>query len=1083
LSLSSAALKRPVTTISATLALVLLGVVSISQMPVSLLPDVALPVLTVRTVYKGAAAQEVSRFIAEPIEEAVSATPGLVGVRSVSRNGEDNTTLQFAWGTDMAKTVLSVREHLDNARSQLPAAAERPTLLTSDPGERPIAVLALTGPGDLRAIANTAEDVHARRLEQIAGISSVAVVGAPSDEIRVDIDPDRARAMGITPDEVSQAIISSNVTDQGGTVRRGQFRFSVRTLTELQGPDQIRDVPIGPAAGGLKLSDIATVTPASADPRTVVRLDGKPAVGMVVYKDAGSNTVKVTGDMQKTLALLARDFPDVHVQVVSAQAQFVRSALSNLWQEIVVGGILSILIIMLFLRDLRMSIAIGVMVPLSVFVSLTLMQLFHVTINILSLGGLALAVGMLVDNAIVVAEATERGRDALMGDQDAARVAADEVSAPLIAGTLTTALVFGPIVFVQGLSAALFRDLSISVVVTLMASLVLALTLMPVLTMWGHKRRADGAAHATGIVRAHSRAPLPPDAAIPVAPDAAIPVAPHAAIPVRAHSRAPLPPDAAISVRAHSRAPLLDRIGARMEHTYDVGLRWSLAYPWRVVGIAVLSVAITLVLLMRLPREILPQVDEGTATAELRLAPGTAIEETIRQADRLQAAAAALGSRGTYARIGVASDEEVLSGAEVGSSATANFVFPVPPHMAATTFAARLRAAVPDLAQGALAIDLAGQSEFGSLIGREGRTVRVEVSAQQPNQAEAAATRVRAALAMVPTLADVRAAYEGTEPVIDVGLLRDRIAERGLQIDQVLSSLQGALGGVSAEDLRETDRRTPILVRYAGAANENLETALASTVQGIPLRDLVSVQETRAPIEVVRVDQRPVSVVEGVVAKGGTARASRDVAAAVSALAFPTGVRWQITGADQEQRETTRQLGLVAILAAALMFLVLAGEFSSFTSPLIVMTTVPIAGAGSILLLWLTGQSLNAVSLIGIVVMIGMADNEAVVKLDAIHRFREQGYGIDESVILGGHKRLRAITMTTFTAIAGVIPLVLNLGTGGALYQPLAAGVIGGSVTQLGVTFFLMPALYALIERRKERAAEARARRAELVTA
>ncbi len=1067
MSLSSAALKRPVTTISATLALVLLGAVSISQMPVSLLPDVALPVLTVRTVYKGAAAEEVSRFIAEPIEEAVSATPGLVGVRSVSRNGEDNTTLQFAWGTDMAKTVLSVREHLDNARSQLPAAAERPTLLTSDPGERPIAVLALTGPGDLRAIANTAQDVHARRLEQIAGISSVAVVGAPSDEIRVDIDPDRARAMGITPEEVSQAIINSNVTDQGGTVRRGQFRFSVRTLTELQGPDQIRDVPIGPAAGGLKLSDIATVTPASADPRTVVRLDGKPAVGLVVYKDAGSNTVKVTGDMQKTLALLARDFPDVHVKVVSAQAQFVRSALSNLWQEIIVGGILSILIILLFLRDLRMSLAIGVMVPLSVFVSLTLMQLFHVTINILSLGGLALAVGMLVDNAIVVAEATERGRDALMGDQDAARVAADEVSAPLIAGTLTTALVFGPIVFVQGLSAALFRDLSISVVVTLMASLVLALTLMPVLTMWGHKRRMREREAAAVHVGANDHSPE----------------SPRATDVVGANDHSPLHPHAAIPVGANDHAPLLDRIGARMEHVYDVGLRWSLQYPWRVVGIAVVSVAVTLVLLMRLPREILPQVDEGTATAELRLAPGTAIEETIRQADRLQAAAAALGSKGTYARIGVASDEEVLSGAEVGSSATAMFVFPVPAHMAATTFAARLRAAVPDLAQGALAIDLAGQSEFGSLIGREGRTVRVEVSAQQPDQAEAAATRVRAALAQVPTLADVRAAYEGTEPVIDVGLLRDRIAQRGLQIDDVLSSLQGALGGVSAEDLRETDRRTPILVRYAGAANENLETALASTVQGVPLRDLVSVQETRAPIEVVRVDQRPVSVVEGVVAKGGTSRASRDVSAAVSALSFPTGVRWQVTGADQEQRETTRQLGLVAILAAALMFLVLAGEFSSFTSPLIVMTTVPIAGAGSIFLLWITGQSLNAVSLIGIVVMIGMADNEAVVKLDAIHRFREQGFGIDESVIRGGHKRLRAITMTTFTAIAGVIPLVLNLGTGGALYQPLAAGVIGGSVTQLGVTFFLMPALYALIERRKERAAEARTRRAELATA
>jgi len=260
-------------------------------------------------------------------------------------------------------------------------------------------------------------------------------------------------------------------------------------------------------------------------------------------------------------------------------------------------------------------------------------------------------------------------------------------------------------------------------------------------------------------------------------------------------------------------------------------------------------------------------------------------------------------------------------------------------------------------------------------------------------------------------------------------------------------------------------------VRYAGGANENLETALSSTVAGIPLRELVSVREQRAPIEVVRVDQRPVSIVEGIVERGGTAKATKAVSAAVSRLSLGTGVRWQITGADEEQRKTTKQLGLVAILSAALMFLVLAGEFSSFTSPLVIMTTVPIAGAGSVILLWLTGQSINAVSLIGIVVMIGMADNEAVVKLDAIHRFRDLGYPIDEAVFRGGHKRLRAITMTTFTAIAGVIPLVLNLGSGGALYQPLAAAVIGGSITQLGVTFFLMPALYAAIERRKERRA------------
>lgn len=1046
MSLSSAALKRPVTTIAATLTMVLLGVVSISQMPVSLLPDVALPVLTIRTVDKGAAAEEVSRFVAEPIENALGSTAGLVSMRSVSRNGEDNTTLSFAWGTDMARTVLQVREKLDNASATLPA---RPTLLTSDPGERPIAILALTGPGDLRAIARTAREVHARQLEQLDGVASVGVVGDPSDEVRVDMDPDRSRAMGISPDDVATAIKAANVIDQGGTVRRGQFRFSVRTLTELQDPAQLRDVPVGAAARGIRLSDVATITPASADPRTIVRLDGKSAVGLVVYKDAGANTVKVTAGINRALTLLARQFPDVHVRVVAAQAAFVSAALSNLWQEIVVGGILSVLIILLFLRDLRMSLAIGLMVPLSVFVSLTLMQLFHVTINILSLGGLALAVGMLVDNAIVVAEATERGRDIGEADQEAARVAADEVSAPLIAGTLTTALVFGPIVFVQGLSAALFRDLSISVVVTLMASLVLALTLMPVLTLWGHKKRDRRAVASHGVVHHPADRRWSPEMALE----------PH---------MAEMPENPGI----------LDKAGYHMTRVYEVGLTWSLRHPVRVLAIGAVCVIATIFLLVHLPREILPQVDEGTVTAELRLAPGTAIEETLHQADRLQAAAARLGSQGTYARVGVASDEEVLSGSEPGSSATAMFVFPVPQGMKASVFGDRLRRAVPDLTNGALSLDLAGQSEFGSLIGREGRSVRVEISAPREEDSQAAAVVVRNAIARDSNLADVQDAFSGTEPVIEVSLLRDRIARRGLTINAVLSALQGALGGVSADDLRETDQHTPIRVRYAGNANENITTALEATVQDVPIGELVTVAERRAPMEVVRVDQRPVTIVQGVVEHGGTSRASRAVEVTMNGLKLGPGVSWQVTGADTEQRRTTKQLGLVAILAAALMFLVLAGEFSSFTSPLIVMTTVPIAGAGSVFLLWATGQSLNAVSLIGIVVMIGMADNEAVVKLDAIHRYRDLGYPIDEAIMRGGHKRLRAITMTTFTAIAGVIPLVLNLGQGGALYQPLAAGVIGGSISQLAVTFFLMPALYALIERRKERRALARAARA-----
>lgn len=1024
MSIAKSALTRPVTTIAATTALVLLGAVSLGKLPVSLLPDVQLPVLTVRTTYPGAAAEEMSRFVAEPIEEAVAATPGLVDLKSVARNGEVTTTLKFSWGTNMAATVLQVRERLDNARGSLPEQAERPTLLTSDPGERPIAVLGLTSSGDLRSIARIAKDVHARRLEQLAGIASVAVVGEPRDEIKIEIDPDRIRALGLTPDDVANAVRSANAAAAGGTIRRGQFRFSLRALTEFQSIQDIAKTPVGPPKSGITLADVGSVSLGLADPTTITTLDSRPAVGLVIYKDAGANTVAATDAIYTTIEQLGKEFPEVKIKVVAAQAQFVTDALSNLIQEIVLGGALSLLVILIFLRDWKSSLAITLMVPLSVMVALTLLQSMGVTINILSLGGLALGVGLLVDNAIVVAEAAGRYMDEGMGRWEASLKGTDEVAGPLIAGTLTTLLVFGPIVFVQGLAAALFRDLSLSVVMSVGASLVLALTLMPVLMALGADGRKAGAPKK----------------------------------------------------KMGGGETWLVGIGDVLERWYEDGMRWSLKRPGTCFLLAGLLTAATVWVTMRLPREILPRVDEGIAVAYLKLPEGTALEETVRQAQRVEAAAKSLGSSGIYSRIGVATDEEVLAGADPGTSASAQLLIPAPGGKNAAAFADKLRRAVPDLAKGSLAIDLAGQSEFGSLIGREGRLVRIEVAAPKLGEAALWADKLRGSLNGLPSLSDVRDAYASTQPTVEVTLDRAQMARLNVTSTQVANALSGGLGGVKSGDFRETDRRTPIRVRFTGTANEDLNTTLATTIKGVPLGRLVTVAEVRTPIEVVRINQRPVSVVEAVAEQGGLGKAAGDVQAKVKALNLPPGIQVTVGGAEEEQARTTRELTLVGVLSVALVFLVLAGEFASFTTPLIVMLTVPLAGAGGILFLWMTGQSLNAVALIGIVVMIGMADNEAVVKLDAIQRFREQGLPIDEAIIRGGHQRLRAIAMTSITTITGVLPMVFGWGSGGELYQPLAAGVIGGSVTTLAVTFFLLPTAYAWLERRKEaRAARAAA--------
>jgi HAE1 family hydrophobic/amphiphilic exporter-1 len=1040
MSLAAAAVRRPVATVAAVLAVLLLGSVSLLRLPVSLLPDVSLPVLTVRTTYNGAAATEVSRFVAEPVEQAIGATPGLVELRSVSRNGEATTTARFAWGTDMRATVLAVRERLDASRGSLPEKADRPTLLTSDPGERPIAVLALTSkatgatnaPGqsavDLRTLARTATEIHARRLEQIEGVASVAVSGAPNDEVRVSLDPDKLRALGLSTEDVASAIKQQNVTGAGGTIRRGQFRFAVRALTEFRSPAELLDTPIGPPERRLLLRDVGTVQLALAEPDTRTRLDGADAIGLVVYKDAGANTVAVTQRLTEQMTQLQREYPGLPMTVVAAQADFVVDALSNLGQEIVAGGIMSLLVILLFLRDWRLSLAIGLTVPLSVLMALVALQALGVSINVLSLGGLALGTGLLVDTAIVVAEAVGRRRDEGTPLREAAIAGTNDVSAPLFAGTLTTMRVFGPIGFVQGLAAALFRDLSLSVVTTTAASLLLALTLMPVMIV-GRRRGNSGTSEARN---AEART---------------------------AEARG-----------AASDGTGVTALGYRLAHLYERGMLWSLSHVRAVFAMALVAVVGTAVLVWHLPKEILPRVDDGVLVAQLSLPQGTSLDATTAQVARVEAAARALGARIVYARVGKATDEEILAGADPGSSATAQLIVNVPGDMDAPVFASRMRTALPDLAKGALALDLAGQSEFGALIGREGRLVRVELSAPTLRESEAWSDSVRTALARVPQLSDVREAFASTQPLVEVALQRERLAERGIAPQQVVSALQGALGGVEASALRETDRRTPIAVRYAGVANENLDAALRTPLRGVPLEQLVTVREVRAPLEVVRVNQRPVTLVEALVDEGGTARATEAVQQVMRGLTVPPGVVWQVSGADTERARTSNELVLVAVLAAALVFLVLAAEFASFTIPLVVMLTVPLAGAGAVLFLWLTGQSLNAVSLIGIVVMIGMADNEAVVKLDAIRALREQGVPLRDAILQGGARRLRAIAMTSITTITGVLPLVFGWGSGGALYRPLAAGIIGGSLSALLVTFFLLPTAYAVLEERAGRA-------------
>ena len=536
MSLPRLSIRRPVAVAMGFVAVVMLGVLSITRLPIDLLPDVAYPKLVVYTSYPDVAPAEVERFVTEPIERQVSAVPGVERVESVSREGVSLVTLRFGWGTDMDFAALNVREKLDVLRNAegggLPETSERPLVLRTDPTSEPIMAVSVTGREDLWSLKELAESVIKRRFEQVDGIAQAAVVGGLEREIRVEVNPQLLDSYGVTIEQVSAALDAANQNAPGGTIRRGRYRYTLRTLGEFRDVAEIGGVVVarqtggqgqagqgqggeaGGGAGTVLVRDIAIVADGFRERESITRHDGREAVGLLLFKESGANTVRVTETVEAVMAQLRRQYPDVTMAVATSQATFISDSIANVVQEVVIGGILAFLVLFLFLRDVRVPVAIAVVIPISLITTFALFDAAGVSINIMSLGGLALGVGLLMDNSIVVVENIFRQRELGLGPVEAATVGTEEVQRAITASTLTTIAVFGPIVYVEGMAGELFGSLSLAVAFALGSSVLVAITLLPMLAArW--KITAEGRASSVaeergGTSHAGGRTERPP---------------------------------------------------------------------------------------------------------------------------------------------------------------------------------------------------------------------------------------------------------------------------------------------------------------------------------------------------------------------------------------------------------------------------------------------------------------------------------------------------------------------------------------------------------------------------------------------
>ncbi len=1070
-------IRRPVTVFIFAVAAVVFGLVAFGNLAVDLLPDITYPSLTVKTVYEGTAPVEVESLLTRPIEDAVGVVNNVTRVSSSSRADTSEVTLEFAWDTDMDMAALDVRERLDMVR--LPVGVEQPVLLRFDPSLDPIMRIGLYGSDDLGRLRFTAEDTIKRALERIDGVAAVLVSGGLEQEIQVELDERKLAGLGLTAEQVKQRLAAENVNLTGGRLQEGQTEYLVRTINEFARPEDMRPIVIARTGDALiRLGDVARIYTGHKDRDIITRIDGHESVELAVYKEGGTNTVKVADAVAARLGTLRSDLrkvdPNLQLEVITDQARYIRQSVREVLSTALYGGILAILVLFFFLRSVKRTLIISLSIPVSVVATFFLMYVAGISLNIMSLGGLTLGIGLLVDNAIVVLEAVQRKRDEGMDDVAAAEAGTSEVGKAITASTLTTICVFVPIVFVEGVSAQLFRDQALTVAFSLAVSLVVALTVIPMLAS-RHFRPAEPA-----VGDAANRKPAPVrwvGAAVFAAAVALLRIARHVVAAVAAVLRLLFRPLLAGFDHGYS----------GLARAYERAVSAVLRHPFRTVAVTLAMFGASLPLYSQLGRELIPELIQGEFFADVELPPGTRLEVTSAQLESLERFAAQLpGVRSVYGVAGTSNEQGGAAG-ETRENLGQLTVTLTPP-------ASRER---EDVVMASLRDELArrnralrrsetvrtggageAQADDPVIASRFGRpsyfsfktAVEVEIRGYNVSLLERLAEGAAGRLRQVSGLDDVKSSTEGGHPELQIRFDRDRLATYGLTVSQVADIVRTKIEGEIATDITRSDRTVDIRLRaderYRSSAADlaNLNIGVAGGTS-IPLSVVARIDELEGPAEIRRADGSRVATITANVGGRDLGSVARDIRTTLAGMTWPSGYSWRLGGQEQEMETSFDSMRLAILLAVFMVYLVMASQFESLLHPFVILFSVPFAVIGVLVTMWLFHVTVSVVSLIGFVLLAGIAVNNAIVLIDYTNELRREGLRKLEALKKAGAVRLRPILMTTSTTVLGLLPMALGLGEGAELRTPMALTVIGGMLTSTLLTLLVVPAVYAILDR------------------
>lgn len=1016
MNLSSFAVKRPVTITMMVLVVVIFGAISLAGLPIDLYPEIEIPVAIVSTSYSGAGPQEIENLITKRIEGAIATVGNIDTINSISSQGSSIVIAQFNTGTNMDFATLEMREKVDLVKGALPDDATQPMVIKIDPNSMPIVQIALSTNGSLSSLQSLAEDNFKQRFERLEGVASVDIGGGLTDEIEVSVDIARLSRYGLSINQLNQLLSAANTNLPGGVVENGEQDLTIRVIGEFNSIDEIRDMPITLNTGSIiTLKDIAKVELKNKDITGISRTNGEDSINISIKKQSGKNTVQVADLVSREVEKLKKDYPDVKINIVIDTSTIIRDSINNVIDNVIVGSIFAIAVLYIFLKNIRSTLIVGVSIPISLIASFILLYFNKITLNMMTLGGLALAVGMLVDSAIVVLENIYRYRVEGYSKREAAIKGAKEVGLSITASTLTTIAVFLPIVFVDGMVGILFKDFAMTVTLSLTASLVVALTFIPMLSSKiltidddteGKKKKLDF------IYKA------------------------------------------------------FDNLFEKIENKYKSLLELGLKRRKTTIAISVIVFVLSVVSLAGVGMEFFPVTDEGSMTINISLPLGSNIyqvdeitkivEEKITEIPEIDVIFANVTSGG----FGSHSINTGNSG-----SISINLVKLRERKRSTKEVAEEVRKITKDI-PGA-EITVTESSNMG--MAGSSAPVSISIKGDELEVLEKISNDFKDIIESVEGTRDVKTSLSDAVPEVEIQVNKENAAIYGLTTSQIASAIRGGASGTIVAKYKDEGDELDIVVRATEDITEslsNLGQLDITTPSGIniPISQVADISIVKGPIQINREDQERVVTVTSQITGRDLRSISLDIEKELKNYEFPSGYSYKIGGENEQMIDAFKQLLLALILAIILIYMVMAAQFESLINPFIIMFTIPLAFGGGLLGLFITRKSFGVTAFIGIIMLAGIVVNNGIVLIDYINTLRQEGKERFEAITTAGPIRLRPILMTTLTTILGLVPLALGIGEGAEMQAPMAVVVISGLTLSTVLTLVFVPVLYTAFD-------------------